>query len=664
MLLAWLPVFGAQAVDFDQWRAQVFSGTELSDPATSDTCSDPSRTGVPNILAYALGVDPHAPRRALLPAHHLDAGGRLTMVYSMRADAADLVYTPEISSDLKHWSSDGATLEILPPADHGNGWQSVTVRDLAGAGGTGKRFMRLQVRLDGTNGKILPDAWQRQYFGRVGMDSSADSDGDGLSDWEEYLAGSDPTDYFSRGARRIVPRITILAGKNQSGIPGDIAPVPLTVLLTDGTNPLVNAPLTFSVSGLPGNLSLLPDAGPGLTGTLAVRTGNDGCAAVYSIFPVPAKSQLRVVVTAAQGTPVSIGLSACDVISAGAFHTMVVRPDGTVRAWGDNRCGQLGDGTLSQRNSPVRIFGEPDGVRVVAGAAHSFFLGASGVMSAWGDGMFGALGIGTQTGMPAPTPVAGIGGVRQVAAGDGFSVALTVAGSVYAWGDGSAGQLGTGGSTAWSLVPAQVPGLREIRFVAAGRATVYAVDARGEVLVWGDNSYSQAGVEGAGILPEPVPLAGVSGSVTAVSAGAAHALLLTADGKVRSFGANWFGQLGRNNRDADPAPGLVVFPMMAEGKRIVAIAAGGYHSLALDEDGNVYAWGAGWSGQNGSGDGADVVIPALVKTGVTAITAGMSHSAALGFDGTVYTWGDNARGQLGRVTEQGWDSAPAAVQGF
>ena len=221
-------------------------------------------------------------------------------------------------------------------------------------------------------------------------------------------------------------------------------------------------------------------------------------------------------------------------------------------------------------------------------------------------------------------------------------MALPEAGDVYAWGDGSCGQLGVGGSMQWTLVPVKVPGLPRIQKIVAGRSTVYAIDEQGRLWVWGDNSYSQAGPGERCRLSVPILVAGIGEPVIAVSAGTAHALVLTKSGTVYSWGSNWYGQLGR--RGPEPM-GEVDFGEGAPA--IVLIAAGEYHNLALAEDGVVYGWGAGWSGQNGNCGYVDQSRPQLIACNILEIAAGRAHSVALGKDGAVYAWGDNSHGQLG-----------------
>jgi uncharacterized repeat protein (TIGR01451 family) len=153
-------------------------------------------------------------------------------------------------------------------------------------------------------------------------------------------------------------------------------------------------------------------------------------------------------------TPVPAALPAgttATAISAGQYHSLAVTSDGGVLAWGQNTYGQLGDGTTTQRNRPVAV-ALPAGTTVTAVAAgweHSLALTSDGGVLAWGDNRYGQLGDGTNTSSTTPVAVALPAGttVTAIAAGYEHSLALTPGGSVLAWGRNTFGQLGDGTTT-------------------------------------------------------------------------------------------------------------------------------------------------------------------------------------------------------------------------
>src|SRR5207237_1361854 len=150
----------------------------------------------------------------------------------------------------------------------------------------------------------------------------------------------------------------------------------------------------------------------------------------------------------------------------------------------------------------------------------------------------------------------------------------------------------------------------------------------------------------------PVRVRGLWG-VTAISAGEVWSLALRADGTVWAWGDNSWGQLA-NDQVGVPSPTPVRVRGLAG---MVAVAAGYAHGLALGRDGTVWAWGDDEVGQLGDG-GAYGSRPTpgrvAVLAGVTAVATGSafgsSHSLALEADGSVWAWGNNSDGQLGRAT--------------
>jgi len=175
-------------------------------------------------------------------------------------------------------------------------------------------------------------------------------------------------------------------------------------------------------------------------------------------------------------TPVPVSsLSGIVGISAGRDHSLALRSDGTVWAWGFNRHGELGDGTTRTRKLPVQVLrknGDPlaNIVAVSAGANHSLALRSDGTVWAWGDNADGQLGDGTFKTRLRAVKVSSLSGVEQVAGARQNSIAVTTAGDVYTWGENTYGQLGDGTiSAAGRDTPASVPNLSNVSIVGAGR---------------------------------------------------------------------------------------------------------------------------------------------------------------------------------------------------
>ena len=313
-------------------------------------------------------------------------------------------------------------------------------------------------------------------------------------------------------------------------------------------------------------------------------------------------------------------------------------------AWGSNAFGELGNGASAGSLSGI--------VAVAGGVHHSLALKSDGTVWAWGDNSIGQLGIGSTTGRTEPGEVARLRDVVGIAHGPGCSLAVRADGTVWTWGLNVRSRPGDGISV--DTLPIPVAGLNQVVAVAGGGGHALALKADGTVWAWGSNGNGQLG-DGTGragdgpitIARVPVRVSGLSG-VIAVAAGGAHSLAVKADGTVWAWGFNQYGQLGNgSNQDSYVpvrVPGLV---------GAIAVAGGDHYSLAVKSDGTVWAWGRNREGELGNGTNTESNLPVWVSdlSGVVAIAAspaqGPGHSLALKADGALWDWGYNAYGQLG-----------------
>ena len=329
-------------------------------------------------------------------------------------------------------------------------------------------------------------------------------------------------------------------------------------------------------------------------------------------------------------------------IAAGRFHSLWVKDDGSLAAWGYNPVGQVGDGSYIDRSFPVPTFGLA-GVKAAAGGLfHSLALKTDGTVWAWGANGDGQIGDGTTYWHASPVLVAGLTSVAAVSGGDNHSLAMKADGTVWTWGRNEYGQLGDG-TTIGRIVPVRVAGLTGVISIAGAALHSIALKSDGTVWAWGNNFYGQLGDGTTVDRAAPVQVAGLTG-VVGISTTYGHSVALKSDGTVWAWGENFYGQLGDGTTTSRSLPvrvtGLV---------GVAQVIAGGSASYVRKLDGTAMAWGDNYFGQLGDGTTTERHAPVAVLgvNGAVLITAGMSHAAILRSDGSVWSVGQNIIGQLG-----------------
>ncbi len=324
------------------------------------------------------------------------------------------------------------------------------------------------------------------------------------------------------------------------------------------------------------------------------------------------------------------GLTGVTAISAGWRHTVALASDGTVWAWGDNTAGDLGDGTTTERLTPVQVSGLTGITAISAGFWHTVALKSDGTVWAWGYNYYGQLGDGTTTERLTPVQVSGLMGVTAISAGNWHTVAIKSDSTVCAWGYNASGELGDGGGESYSAIPVQVLGLTAVTAIAGGGLRTMALTSDSTVWAWGDNDYGQLGDgDSTGMAQySPVQVSGLSG-ITAISAGWYHTVALASDGTVRAWGYNKYGQLGNGDSTGVAQYG----PVQVSGlSGVKAIAAGGRHSVALKNDSTVWACGYNHYGEIGDGTTTNRLTPVQVvfdltpPVGTVSINGGAAYT--------------------------------------
>jgi len=335
------------------------------------------------------------------------------------------------------------------------------------------------------------------------------------------------------------------------------------------------------------------------------------------------------------------------MVVAGRIFSVALRNDGTVWSWGSNSSGSLGRGNTTNSNTAVPVQGLTDAVAIAGGhALHALALRQNGTVVAWGRNFNGELGDGTTTQRNSPVPVQNLTNVIAIAVGgnistNGHSLALRNDGTVWAWGVNNAGQLGNA-TTIQSTVPVQVQNLNNVIAIAAGSQYSLALRNDGTVWAWGMNTSGQLGNGTNVSSTTPVQVQGIN-NVTAISARSDHSMALRNDGTVWTWGNNGSGRLGN---------GLTTnsnIPVQALGlSNMTSVSAGTSNSFAIRNDGTTWAWGNTPLGNGGTGSTVPIQINNL--NNVTMISSRSTHNLAIRDDGYVLAWHCNCTGELGDGT--------------
>jgi uncharacterized repeat protein (TIGR01451 family) len=365
-------------------------------------------------------------------------------------------------------------------------------------------------------------------------------------------------------------------------------------------------------------------------------------------------------------------------ISAAFSHACAVAADGSVRCWGSDSQGQLGDGgtTSGVNASPVGAvaLGQPARA-VAANTGFTCALLIDGSVRCWGDDVSGELGDGAATtaGSSAPVGAVALGQpARAITAGGDYVCALLNDGSVRCWGRNFYGELGNGsaGSAVNDAPVAAVQLGQPAVAISAGNASTCALLADGSVRCWGYDTDGELGDGGTTDVTNATPKAAVAlgQPARAISVGDAHACALLADGAVRCWGSDSLGQLG----DGSATTGGSSAPVgaVALGQAATAVTAEGSFTCALLADSTIRCWGRDTYGQLGDGGTTNAInaLPGgVVALGqpARAVTAGGLGACAVLADSTVRCWGYDTDGELGDGgTTAMVNAAPAGVIGM
>ena len=395
------------------------------------------------------------------------------------------------------------------------------------------------------------------------------------------------------------------------------------------------------------------------------------------------------------------------MVVSGKYHTLALKADGTVWAWGSNFYGQLGIAASKtiygnhqtvalddQGRSVSHSFTSPQQVRgvngqgvlenvisIAAGENSSYALTADGQVYAWGGNMYGEQGNGTyyyvftchsgwywseqtirDTGNYFPMPVLGVGGtgtltgVVAIAAGRNYATALRNDGTVVYWGSTETrnDNVEYGRANFTRDVALGSYSVNGANYMRAGDGSNDSYMRTSPVVVLGPGATGRLGDSTGSFNTAALPTANRTAKVTKLVGGDMFAAALLSDGTVWAWGLNESGQLGDSTTVNRSYPTQVRAGEQNNGSNylqgIVDIAAGDNHMVALDSLGHVWTWGANANGQLGDGTTAASSLPVradvIGESAVLRIDANDNTSAIITTDGSVYGWGDNTKNQL------------------
>jgi alpha-tubulin suppressor-like RCC1 family protein len=439
----------------------------------------------------------------------------------------------------------------------------------------------------------------------------------------------------------------VVALENADGVPDSSTTTAVTLAL--GANP--------GGGTLSGTLTVNAVAGVATFDDLSIDRSGSGYTLVASARGL----------TDVESAPFDV--AGASALAVGFSHACVVRSGGQAYCWGYNSNGQLGDGTGSNRTTPVPVGGDIAFASLAPGAYSTCGLTATGEAYCWGRNDYGQLGDSTTTQRTGPVPVAGGHVFASISSGFDHGCAVeAVTRDTYCWGYNNAGQIGDG-TTRQSLVPTPVLGSSLFGFdaVSAGWAFTCAVTPDGQGYCWGYNNVGQLGDGTTSIRYEPTAM---SGAVAFQSIRVTNyntwfsACGVTPSGDAYCWGTNDHGQLGGGTTGGNSAVPTEVFGGLA----FADVSPGADHTCGVTTDGEAYCWGYNGYGQLGSGVTSgtdDANTPSLVTGGhvFSFVGSGTNFSCGITTDDEVYCWGRNHVGQLGDGTTTD-SNVPVLVSGL
>ena len=296
--------------------------------------------------------------------------------------------------------------------------------------------------------------------------------------------------------------------------------------------------------------------------------------------------------------PVNVDSRTWASVACGAYHTIAVKKDGTLWGWGANSNGQLGDGTTTQRTSPVQIGSDTNWASVACGNSHTIAVKTTDSLWGWGSNLNGQLGFGEGFSSTLTTN----GNARwlqamteeflQISLGSSHVIGIKKDGTLWGWGYNSTGQLGDGTTTTRNS-PVQIGSDTNWASVACGSGHTIAVKTTGTLWGWGYNVYGQLGDGTTTTRNSPVQI-GSDTNWASVACGSEYTIARKTTGTLWGWGYNVYGQLGDGTYANRNSP-----VQIGSDTNWASVACGGSHTIAVQNDGTLWGWGSNGGGQFG-----------------------------------------------------------------
>ena len=314
-------------------------------------------------------------------------------------------------------------------------------------------------------------------------------------------------------------------------------------------------------------------------------------------------------------------------------------------AWGRNESGQLGDGTVVYRSSPVQVGGDADWAQASACNSFSLAVKTDGTLWAWGDNFDGQLGLNDQN-IDRSSPIQ-VGALTNWSGVFARTTALKTDGTLWAWGANARGEVGDGTATARSS-PVQVGALTDWAQTDGAYGTHNAAITTGnELYTWGYNSLGQLGHNDTISRSSPVQV-GLLTNWAQVSTGENHTGAVKTDGTLWMWGFNYHGQVGEGAAGVSERRSSPI--QVGALTNWSQLSLGNAHTGAVKTDGTLWMWGQGNNGR--LGDGTTISRSSPVQIGALTtwaqVAAGNLNSFAVKTDGTLWAWGYGGSGNLGQ----------------